>query len=109
MDITIPKSSHRHLYQLSLTPEIRQLQTTFNLLQQNAEVNDWTRNNYNEYISVRRELREKCKKAHNKTWEDNITKIIYLSKDSKLFWRKIKLLKGKKYNTYKLNERCGWE
>ncbi len=53
-------------------------------------------NNYNEYIRIRHELREKCKDSHNKNWEENINKVMQMSKDSKAFWNKIKLLKGKK-------------
>ncbi len=97
MDIAIPKSSNKYLNQLNITQEVRELQRAFSLLKQNAETMSWTFNNYNEYIRIRHELREKFKESHNKNWEENINKVIQVSKDSKPFWNKIKLLKGKLY------------
>ncbi len=85
MDKTIPKSTHKFIYQIIKTPEIQQLGRSFNMLKQNAERNGWTFNNYNEYIRIRQELKEKCKEAYNKNWEENINKIIEVSKDSKAF------------------------
>ncbi len=41
-------------------------------------------------------MREKCKEAFIKNWENEINFISDNSKNSKEFWRKIKLLKGKK-------------
>lgn len=55
----------------------------------------WTPDNYTEYLRIRQELKEKCKEAYNKNWEDSIDNIIEASKDSKTFWNKIKKLKGK--------------
>ncbi len=55
----------------------------------------WTCDNFNEYLRIRQELRIKCKEAWNQNWEDNINNIIHTSKDSKAFWNKINLSKGK--------------
>ncbi len=49
---------------------------------------------YREYLRIRQELKEKCKEADNKNWENKINNIIDISKDTKEFWKKIKLLKG---------------
>ncbi len=71
MDIAIPRSSYKHLYQLKITQEIRELQRAFTILKKNAEIIGWTFNNYNEYIRIRHELREKCKFSHNRNSEGN--------------------------------------
>ena len=51
---------------------------------------------------MKTELRERCKEAYSKNWEDKINKISENSKNSKQFWNKIKILKGKKtiYTNY---------
>ncbi len=86
MDTAIPESSYKYLCKLKITQEIRELQRAFNILKQNAEIIGWTFNNYNEYIRIRHELREKCKESHNKNWEENINQVMQVSKDSKAFW-----------------------
>ncbi len=88
MDTAIPESSYKYLCKLKITQEIRELQRAFNLLKQNAETMGWTFNNYNEYIRIRHELKEKFKESHNKNWEENINQVMQASKDSKAFWNK---------------------
>ncbi len=39
-------------------------------------------------------MREKCKEAHTKNWNDKIN-IIETSRDTKAFWSRISLLKGR--------------
>lgn len=73
MDIAIPKSSYKRVYQLNLTPEI-QLQIEFNLLKQNSERNGWTINNYNEYMKIRQGLKRNAKKLTIKTRKKTLTK-----------------------------------
>ncbi len=94
MNRAIPRSSHKRIYQLNITAEIEQIQHTFNLLKRNAEINGWTIRNYNEYTRLREQLKEKCKEANNKNWEEQIKRVIDSSKDTKIFWNRIKTLKG---------------
>ncbi len=99
MDIAIPKSSYQHIYQLKSTPEIKDLETQFKNLKQFATHFGWTPVTYRKYFRIRTERREKCKEAYNKNWEDKISNISINCKNSKHFWNKIKILKGKK-STY---------
>ncbi len=105
MDVAIPKSSYQHIYQLKTTPEIKDLQTQFNNLKEFAKHFGWTPVTYREYLRIRTELREKCKEAYNKNWENKINNISINCKNSKKFWNKIRILKGKKVNLHKLHER----
>ena len=85
MDIAIPKTTYKPIYQIHTTPEIKQLERLYAILKNNAEKNGWNRNNYREYIRIRHKLKEKCKAEYNKNWEDKITNIINTSKDTKVF------------------------
>lgn len=102
MDSAIPKSSYQYLYQLKTTPEIKNLETQFKNLNQYATLYGWTHQSYRDYLRIKTELRERCKEAYNKNWEDKINQICESSKNSKQFWNKIKVLKGKKtiYTNY---------
>lgn len=106
MDKVIPKTNFKRSYQLKITPEIQQLQRIFNDLKRNAEVNGWTLDNYQQYLMIRTALKGKCKESFNKNWEDKLNSIIEGSKDSKSFWSKIKILKGKNgaYTNYMVDE-----
>ncbi len=68
----------------------------------NAITNGWTNAHYREYTRIRLELRERCKENYNKNWENQVKELISYSKDSKEFWYKLDILKGKKYDTHKL-------
>ena len=61
MDRAIPKSSYKFTYQLKITPEIRQLESQYKLLRNNARINGWSYEHYREYTRIRHELREVCK------------------------------------------------
>jgi len=102
MDIAIPKSTHQYIYQLKITPEIKDLESHFNNLKQYATLHGWTLQRYREYLRIKTELKERCKEAYNKNWEDKINYISENCKNSKQFWNKIKILKGKKtvYTNY---------
>ena len=95
MDKTIPKSSYKYIYQLKITPEITLLENQFKYLQHNATINGWSYQHYREYQRIREELKEICKENYNKSWEDKITDLMNHSRDSKEFWKKLKVLKGK--------------
>ncbi len=56
---------------------------------------------YREYQRIKTELKERCKEAYNKNWEDKISYISENSKNSNDFWNQIKILKGK--NTTHVN------
>ncbi len=71
-DTAIPKSTHQYIYQLKTTPEIRNLEIQFKNLSLFATHFSWTFYTYREYLRIKTELREKCKKAYNKNWEDKI-------------------------------------
>ena len=94
MGKSIPRSNYRLTYQTSLTPQIRTLEREFNELSKNAQTHGWTINNYRQYIRIRQDLREECKREHNKRWEESIDKTIQVSTYTKAFWRKIKQLQG---------------
>ena len=96
METAIPKTNYQYIYQLKTTPQIRDLENQFRILQQFATHFGWTQQSYREYLRIKTELRERCKEAYNKSWEDKINHISENTKDSKQFWNKIKLLKGKK-------------
>lgn len=95
MEAAIPKSTYKRVTQLNITPEIIRLQAEFQAIKLEATTNGWTVEKYVEYRRMRMEIREKCKDASNRKWEDNINNLINISKDSKEFWKKIKLLQGK--------------
>ncbi len=95
IDKSIPKTTYRPIYQTVVTPEINLLEKSYNILRNNAERYGWTIDYYKEYIRIRHELREKCKEAHTKNWNDKINNIIETSRDTKAFWSKINLLKGR--------------
>ncbi len=95
MNKHIPKREHKFLYQLKITPEIKTLELAYKTLKQNAEINGWTTANSGEYVKIRQELRIKCKEVWRQNWEANIDNIISISRDSKAFWRKNNLSKGK--------------
>ena len=99
MDIAIPKSFYQHIYQLKTTPEIKDLETQFNNLNEFATHFGWIPVTYREYLRIKTVLREKCKEAYDKNWEDKMNNISINCKNSKQFWNKIKILKGKK-STY---------
>ncbi len=94
MNKSIPKSSFKKIYQTRITPQIRALETAFNQLNSNAHTNGWNINNYREYVRIRQELRDECKREYNRRWEDSIDNTIQLSKDTKAFWSRIKQLQG---------------
>ncbi len=56
---------------------------------------------YREYQRIKNKLKEHCKEADNKNWEDKIYYISDNSKHSKDFWNQIKILKGR--NTTHVN------
>ncbi len=92
--------THKPIYQTVTTPYIKQLEIEYNTLRNNAVTHGWTNNTYREHNRIRYELRERCKEAHNHSWEDKINNIIQISNNPKDFWNKIKLLRGNKYRTY---------
>ena len=98
MDKAIPKSSHQYIYQLKTTPEIKNLENKYKTLKEFAEHFGWTNETYREQQRIKTELRERCKESYNKNWEDKIKHISENSKNSKDFWNKIKVLKGKSTN-----------
>ncbi len=95
VDVAIPKTSYQYTYQLKTTPEIRLLEDQFKNLNQFVARHGWTLQSHRDYLRIRTELRTKCKEAYNKNRENKINCISENSKDSKQFWNKIKLLKGK--------------
>jgi len=95
MDVAIPKSSYQYTYQLKTTPEIKYLENQHKSLMEFAEHFGWTMQTYREHQRIKTKLRERCKEAYNKNWEDKINYISDNSKNSKDFWNKIKILKGK--------------
>ena len=95
MGKAIPKSRHKYVYQLKMTPEIQNLENQFEIVQQNAATNGWTYNNYREYVRIRHELKDKCKERYIKNWENKIGDFANYNKNSKDFWSKFKILKGK--------------
>ncbi len=95
MEKHISKRDHKFFYELKTTPEIKALELSYKTLKQYAEGHGWTLGNYGEYVKIRQELRIKCKEAWRQNWEENIDNIISLSRDSKDFWSKINLSKGK--------------
>ncbi len=101
MEVAIPKSNYQYTYQLKITDGIRNLETQYRNLKVNAEVFGWTIDTYREQLRIKTELRERCKEAYDKNWEDKIKDISENSKNSKDFWNKIKILKGK--NTTRTN------
>ncbi len=50
--------------------------------------------NYRDFLRIRQELRDECKRENSKNWENSIENTINLSGDTKAFWNKIKQLKG---------------
>ncbi len=94
-DKAIPKTSYKYVYQLKITPEIRNLEFQFNILQHQAEQNGWTNASYREYIRIRTELRERCIENHNKNWDDKNRELVNYSKNTKEFWNNINVLKDK--------------
>ena len=95
LNIAIPKTSYQYTYQLKTTPEIRNFEIQFKNLSQFATHFGWTLYTYREYLRIKTELREKCKEAHNKNWEDKIKYISENNENSKEFWNKTKMLQGK--------------
>ncbi len=95
MNAAIPTSTHKITYQLNRTQEIKDLETQFKNLKEFADYFGWTMQTYREYQRIKTELRERCKQAYNKSWEDKINEVSINSKNSKQFWNKIKVLKGK--------------
>ena len=75
MDKTIPKSSHKYVFQLKMTPEIQNLENQFKILQQNAATN----------VRIRLELKKKCKENYIKNWENKICDLANYRKNSKDF------------------------
>lgn len=61
MDKAIPKSSYKVTHQLTITPEIRQLENQFKLLQHNARINGWSYEHYREETRIIHELKEVCR------------------------------------------------
>lgn len=95
MNKAIPKTTYKFIYQLKTTPEIKHLENQFKMLKQNATINGWTHDHYREFIRIRYELKERCKENYNKNWENKITDLMNNSRNSKEFWSKFKILKGK--------------
>ena len=95
MDLAIPKSSYQYTYQLKITEEIKNLESQYKNLKEFSEHFGWTIVTYREQQRIKTELRERCKESYNKNWEDKIKDISGNSKNSKDFWNKIKILKGK--------------
>lgn len=95
MDVAIPKSSYQYVYQLKTTQEIKDLEHQYKTLNEFANHFGWTMASYTEYQRIKTELRIKCKDAFNKNWEDKINYISDNSKNSREFWNKINILKGK--------------
>ncbi len=94
MDKSIPKSNIKRVYQTRITPQIRALERAYNNLREIADINGLSINNYREFIRIRQDLRDECKRENNKNWENSIDNIIKVSGDNKAFWQKIKQLKG---------------
>ncbi len=94
MNRIIPKTTYKPIYQTTTTPHIKHLEYEYNTLRNNATLNGWTYDTFREHTRIRHELKTLCKEAHNNRWENNITNLIQISKDTKTFWSKIKLLRG---------------
>lgn len=95
MDVAIPKSNYQYIYQLKTTPEVKHLENQYKIIREFASHFGWTLQTYRECQRIKLELRERCKEAYNKNWEEKINYISENSKNSKEFWNKIKILKGK--------------
>ena len=102
MNTAIPQSTYKFTYDLKRTQEIIDLETQFKNLREFADFFGWTMQTYREYQRIKIELKERCKQAYNKNWEDKINHISVNCKNSKQFWKKIKVLKGKQttYTNY---------
>ena len=66
MNKSIPKTNFKLSYQTPITPHIKILEAAYNNLSKNADTNGWTLNNYREFVRIRHELREECKREHSK-------------------------------------------
>ncbi len=95
MNTAIPKTTHQVTHQLKTTPEIRYLENQYQTLTEFAKYFGWTFQIYREYQRIKTELRDRCKEAYNKNWEDKINDISENRKNSKQIWSKMKILKGK--------------
>ncbi len=95
MKIAIPRNTHKRIIQFNTTQEIRQLEAEFKTLHTHATVHGWTIQNYQRYRRIRVELKDKCKMASSKNWEDKLEQIVNSSKDIKTFWGKVNQLRGK--------------
>ncbi len=95
MEVAIPKSNYQYIYQLKTTPEIKNLENQYKTLLDFAEHFGWTLETYREHQRIKTELRERCKEAYNKNWEEKINYISDNCKNSRDFWDKIKILKGR--------------
>ena len=95
MEVAIPKSNYQYTCQLKITEEIKNLESQYKILIEFAEHFGWTMETYRQQQRIKTELRERCKESYNKNWEDKIKYISENNKNSKDFWNKIKILKGK--------------
>ncbi len=86
MYAAIPKSSYQFIDQLKTAPEITELKNLYKALSEFAEHFGWTIQMYREYQRIKSELRDRCKEAYNKNWEERIKDISDNSKNSKDFW-----------------------
>ena len=98
MDTAIPKSNYQFIYQLKITPEIKDLQIQYKNLKDFATHFGWSVQTFREYQRIKTELRDRWKEAYNQNWEEKIN-ISENCKNSKQFWNKIKFLKGNKITT----------
>ncbi len=108
MGMSTSKTNYKPIYQTITTTEMKNLERTYNTFRNNADKNGWTMQSYKEYLRIRQGLKDKCKEACDINFENKINNIIDITKDTKEFWNKIKLLKGQrtKHTNY-LEEKAG--
>ncbi len=75
MNTAIPKTTRQYTYQLKTTPEIRDLENKYQTLTEFAKYFGWILQTYREYQRIKSVLRDRCKEAYNKNWEDKINYI----------------------------------
>ncbi len=85
MNTAISKTTYQYICQLRTTPEFRDLEAQYKTLKQFATHFGWTIQTFREYQRIKTELRERCKEAYNKNWEDRINQISENSKIARNF------------------------
>lgn len=90
----IPTTSTKTIQKPVTSPLLKQLQHRFQQIKQESLLTGWNKTHYRRYKIIQTLIKYECKRISKNNWEKAIDRTSKKYKDSKEFWKHIKILSG---------------